>query len=86
MLDTVRKLNNHPSIDEVYAEIPKEHTAIGKTIVYHNLCQLADNGIISRYCYRMVWSGMMGLQISIIIVNVKIAVVFSMRRLRILLI
>ena len=48
MLDTVIKLNNHPTIDEVYAEIHKEHPSISKSTVYRNLRQLARSGKIRQ--------------------------------------
>ena len=48
IIDTLRKLNTHPTVDEIYAEIHKEHPSISKTTVYRNLRQLADNGIIRQ--------------------------------------
>ena len=48
ILAGLRKLNTHPAIDEVYAEIQKEHPAISKTTVYRNLRQLAKDGIIRQ--------------------------------------
>ena len=48
VLDTLKKLNNHPAIDEIYAEIQKEHPAISKTTIYRNLRQLAASGIIHQ--------------------------------------
>ena len=48
VLDAVTKLNTHPTIEEVYAEIHKTHPAISKTTVYRNLRQLAQNGVIRR--------------------------------------
>ena len=46
ILDTLKKLNTHPNIDEIHAEINKEHPSISKTTVYRNLRQLAQNGVI----------------------------------------
>ena len=48
ILTGLRKLNTHPTIEEVYAEIQKEHPAISKTTVYRNLRQLAESGIIRQ--------------------------------------
>ena len=48
ILDTLRKLNTHPSIDEIYADIHEEHPSISKTTVYRNLRQLAENGVIRQ--------------------------------------
>ena len=46
ILDTLIKLKTHPPIEEIYAEIQKEHPAISKTTVYRNLRQLAKNNVI----------------------------------------
>ena len=46
--DTLKKLNNHPTIEEIYAQIQKEHPAISKTTIYRNLRQLAQNGMIRQ--------------------------------------
>jgi len=48
ILDALKKKNSHSTVDEIYAEIHKEHPRISKTTAYRNLRQLADNGIISR--------------------------------------
>ena len=48
ILDALRKLNTHPNIDEIYADIHKEHPSISKTTVYRNLRKLADNGVIRQ--------------------------------------
>jgi len=46
ILDALMKLNSHPTIEELYAEIQKEHPAISKTTVYRNLRQLSKEGVI----------------------------------------
>ena len=48
ILNTLKKLNSHPTIDEIYAEIHKEHKSISKTTIYRNLRQLARNGVIRQ--------------------------------------
>ena len=48
MLNALLKLNTHPSIEEIYAEINKDHPSISKTTVYRNLRLLSDSGIIAR--------------------------------------
>ena len=48
ILDALKKLNTHPAIDEICAEIHQEHPKISKTTVYRNLRRLADNGTINR--------------------------------------
>ena len=40
------KLNNHSTIEELHAEIQKDHPAISKSTVYRNLRQLAKDGEI----------------------------------------
>ncbi|MCL2008691.1 MAG: transcriptional repressor [Treponema sp.] len=48
ILTGLQKLNSHPTIDEVYAEVSKEHPSISKTTVYRNLRQLANDGMIRQ--------------------------------------
>jgi len=48
VLGALKKLNTHPTIDDIYAEIHKEHPSISKTTVYRNLRQLAASGIIRQ--------------------------------------
>ena len=48
IFDALKKLNIHPTIDEIYTEIHKKHPSIGKTTVYRNLRQLANNGVIRK--------------------------------------
>ena len=47
-LAVMQKMDTHPTIEEVYAEIQKKHPAISKTTVYRNLRQLAKEGIIRQ--------------------------------------
>ena len=44
VLDTVKKLNTHPSIEEIYAFIHREHPSISKSTVYRNLKHLEEGG------------------------------------------
>lgn len=44
VLEAVKQLNNHPTPDEVYAYIHKEHPTISKGTVYRNLNYLIDSG------------------------------------------
>ena len=48
ILAVLQKLNTHPTIEEIYEEIQKEHPAISKTTVYRNLRQLAKDGVIRQ--------------------------------------
>ena len=43
VLSTVRKLRIHPTADDVFQEIQKEHPSISKSTVYRNLHQLVEN-------------------------------------------
>ena len=48
ILDTLRKLRNHPSIDEIHSEIYSTHPSISKTTIYRNLRQLTKAGIVRQ--------------------------------------
>lgn len=48
ILDALIKLNTHPTVDEVYTGIHKNHPSVSKATVYRNLRQLAQNGAIRR--------------------------------------
>lgn len=47
ILEAVNKLQNHPTADEVYAEVAARHPNISRGTVYRNLNQLSENGDIS---------------------------------------
>ena len=48
VLEALKKSNSHPTVDDVYAEVYKEHPSISKTTVYRNLRKLADNNAIRQ--------------------------------------
>jgi len=48
VLETVQKLDTHPTVEEVYREIIKIHPTISKSTVYRNLRQLAESGEIRQ--------------------------------------
>ena len=48
VLDALKRLNTHPTVDEVFAEVCKEHPSISKTTVYRNLRQLADSNSVRK--------------------------------------
>ena len=48
VLDAVKKLNTHPSIEEIYAFVHDEHPSISKSTVYRNLKHLEEGGSL-RY-------------------------------------
>ena len=43
-LKAVKKLKNHPTVEEIYEEVAKKHPTISKGTVYRNLRELAENG------------------------------------------
>ena len=46
--ETVKKLHTHPTVEEIYEEIHKNHPTVSKTTVYRNLRQLAESGAIRQ--------------------------------------
>ncbi|MCL2203558.1 MAG: transcriptional repressor [Defluviitaleaceae bacterium] len=48
ILDTLKRFDAHPSVDELHAEIKKSHPAISKATVYRNLKQLAEKGVVMQ--------------------------------------
>ena len=48
VLDAVKKLNTHPSVEEIYTFIHSEHPSISKSTVYRNLRNLEEGGSL-RY-------------------------------------
>jgi Fe2+ or Zn2+ uptake regulation protein len=48
VLDAVKKLNTHPTNEDIYAEIHRGHPSISRTTVYRNLRELARAGIIRQ--------------------------------------
>lgn len=48
ILNALLKLNDHPTVDGVYAAIHGDHPAISRSTVYRNLRQLAEAGVIRQ--------------------------------------
>ena len=48
VLQTVLKMHDHPTADNVYAAVAVEHPSISKATVYRNLNQLTGQGEIRR--------------------------------------
>ncbi|MCL2093118.1 MAG: transcriptional repressor [Treponema sp.] len=48
ILAELQKMNTHPTIEEVWTEVQKEHPAISRTTVYRNLRHLAEGGFIRQ--------------------------------------
>jgi len=42
ILDSLKKFNTHPGVEEVYTEIVKDHPSISKATVYRNLKRLVE--------------------------------------------
>jgi Fe2+ or Zn2+ uptake regulation protein len=48
ILDALTKLNTHPTVDEIYVEVHKDHPSISKATVYRGLRTLAQNKLIRQ--------------------------------------
>jgi len=48
VLDTLKRLENHPTTEELYIEIQKSYPTISKTTVYRNLRLLVQNGLVRQ--------------------------------------
>ena len=48
ILDTAQSLDAHPSAEELYLEIQKKHSVLGRSTVYRNLRQLAEERVIAQ--------------------------------------
>lgn len=48
VLSSVKKLANHPTADEVYADIVAAYPDISKATVYRNLNVLSQNGLLKK--------------------------------------
>ena len=48
VLNAVNELKNHPTADEVYNLIAKEHPSVSRATVYRNLNKLTEEGQLSR--------------------------------------
>lgn len=44
VLEAVAQLHNHPTAEQVYAQVVKEHPTISKATVYRNLASLSEDG------------------------------------------
>jgi len=48
VLEALKKMNTHPTVEEVYLTIHRKHPTISKTTVYRNLRHLAEKKEIRR--------------------------------------
>ena len=48
VLDAVLRLADHPTAEQVYAEVVKEHPTVSKATVYRNLNGLVEAGRVRR--------------------------------------
>ena len=44
VLEAVAQLHNHPTAEQVYAQVVKAHPTISKATVYRNLASLSEDG------------------------------------------
>ena len=47
VLEAVKSLHNHPTMDQVYEEVRRRYPEIGRATVYRNLLQLSEEGKIN---------------------------------------
>lgn len=48
ILQAAQRMQNHPTVEDVYQEIHEEYPTISKATVYRNLRQLAEEGKIKQ--------------------------------------
>ncbi len=48
VLDAVFRLANHPTAEEVYAEVARSHPTVSKATVYRNLGSLSEDGLLRQ--------------------------------------
>lgn len=48
ILDTIKKMPRHFSVDEVYIEVKKEHPTIGQATLFRNINKMVEEGILLR--------------------------------------
>ena len=48
ILETLKRLSTHPTIEEIYAAIHVDHPSISKTTVYRDIRQFTASGIIRQ--------------------------------------
>jgi len=48
ILESLRKMRTHPTIEELHVEVSKIYPTISKTTMYRNLRILAQNGLVLR--------------------------------------
>jgi len=46
ILAAVKSLHNHPTMEEVFQEVRRQHPGVGRATVYRNLLQFAEEGRI----------------------------------------
>jgi len=48
ILKTLKLIDKHPTVDELYLEIQKEHPVISKATIYRNIKRLTGTGEVKR--------------------------------------
>ena len=48
VMDAVHRLRNHPTAEEIYAHVARQHPSVSRGTVYRNLGALAEAGEIRR--------------------------------------
>ena len=49
IMDTMHAMDAHPSAEELFLEIVRNHSSVGKSTVYRNLRQLSDENILGEF-------------------------------------
>jgi len=49
ILETLQNLDAHPSAEELFFEISKKHSSVGKSTVYRNLRQLSHDNVLGEF-------------------------------------
>ena len=48
ILDTIKKMPRHFTVEDVYKEVRKENPSVGKATVFRNMNKMAEEGILLR--------------------------------------
>ena len=51
VLEAVAQLHNHPTAEQVYAQVVKAHPTISKATVYRNLASLSEDGRLDGHAH-----------------------------------
>ncbi len=52
IMSIVMKMTNHPSVDQIYGEVRKDHPSISLATVYKTVETFVENGLLSKVATR----------------------------------